>query len=161
HEVARRAVTDNGAEQVADGRQADEPDAQAESDPQADEEGPDDIPSPDCEFDLNIHRTDTLNRLAAAAPRAVWDRLIPHVCSLSEATRRGVSAPGEWFRDAFWARPLGRHRLVDPPDLVAALALAGAILALDDGTFLAEAVEELSASQSRTVQRLLGQVFLL
>jgi hypothetical protein len=164
-EIACRSEANTAVNEGTEDRHAEELDVPPEDGQQESKE--DDEPAtplpPDCDFDLNIHRADTLNRLAAGVPRSMWDHFVPQVLCLSELTRRSSvnPVPGELFQDSFWARPVGRRRLVEPPDLVAALALAGAILALDDATFLDRAVETLSSSEARTAHRLLAQLFLL
>jgi hypothetical protein len=140
-------------------------DEHAEDAPLGDEEDwhLEDFLEEDVEFDLNIHQPDTLTRLAAAVPNVLWERLLPCLLRLSELTRRTSSdgAPGEFFPDAFWSTPLSRRRVTEPPDLVAAMGLAGALLAVDDFEFLRRQFRDLSAHQSRTVQQFLARLLLL
>jgi len=114
-------------------------------------------------FDLNIHEADTLYRLASAAPRAMWDRLLPCLLRLSELARHTSPdpVPGEFYPDSFWQHSTRRRRLLEPPDLVAALALAGAMLATDAPQFVVQQLSNLSGHGSRTVQQLLARVLTL
>jgi hypothetical protein len=141
------------------------PDELAKDEPLGGEKGRhlEDLLGGQVEFDLNIYQPDTLNRLAAAVPNVLWERLLPCVLRLSELTRRTPSygEPGEFFPDAFWSSPLSRRRVAEPTDLVAALALAGALLTVDDAEFLRRQFCELSAHSSRTVQQLLARLLLL
>jgi hypothetical protein len=108
------------------------------------------------------HIASTVENIAEAAPACFWQTIAPFVVS---AVAQHRAEPPRWDRrvfaaDGLWQQELWRHEHTGGKPLPALLALAGGRWAQIDAGALLAAIAPIANNPSRTIQQLVGTVWL-